>query len=447
MPMREQRPPAAGDEQEAAGEEQEAAGEEQEGSPASRPEPPDPGPLVPWSRSFLRNAALWLVAAIVAGLVLAGIADSIVHRLAGFLQIIVISLFLSFAIEPAVDYLAQRGWRRGAATGLVFVAVLVAIAALIALLIPAVVSGTRQLISSLPDLVNNLARYLKPFGIQLDQAHIEDQVRKYGSQLLTGAGSLLGGVVRVATGIVGGIFQALTIALFTFYMVAQGPQLRRAVCSRFRPDRQRRILFIWEQAIEQTGGYFYSRLLLAVINGVLMYAVLRWRGVPFAAPLAIFEGIVAEFIPIVGTYIGGAVPVLVALLYDPVDALIVVIWIVVYQQIENYFLSPRLTARTMSLPAPIAFAAALIGGALGGILFAFLALPAAGVILAAFRTYGRYYEVVEDDHTVAPALAPEKAAARRGSRPRWFDRRRHGPPEATDGPPPGTTDGPPPGDG
>jgi len=392
---------------------------------------------VPWSRSFLRNAALWLVVAIVAGMVLAGIADSIVHRLAGFIQIIVISLFLSFAIEPAVDYLAQRGWRRGAATGLVFVAVIVAIAALIALLIPAVVSGTRQLISALPDLVNNLARFLKPFGIQLDQAHIEDQVRKYGSQLLAGAGSLLGGVVKVATGIVGGIFQALTIALFTFYMVAQGPQLRRTVCSRFRPDRQRQILFIWEQAIEQTGGYFYSRLLLAVINGGLMYVVLRWRGVPFAAPLAIFEGVTAEFIPIVGTYIGGAVPVLVALLYQPVDALIVVIWIVVYQQIENYFLSPRLTARTMSLPAPIAFAAALIGGALGGILFAFLALPAAGVILAAFRTYGRYYEVVEDDATVAPALTPDKTAAGRGSRPRRLSRRRHSPPDTTDGPPPG----------
>ena len=115
---------------------------------------------------------------------------------------------LTFSIEPAVDYLAKRGWRRGAATGLVFVAVFVAIAGLIALLIPAVVSGTRQLITSLPDLVNNLARYLKPLGIQLDQVHIEDQVRKYGSQLLAGAGSLLGGVVQVATGIVGGVFQA-----------------------------------------------------------------------------------------------------------------------------------------------------------------------------------------------------------------------------------------------
>ena len=112
-------------------------------------------------------------------------------------------------------------------------------------------------------------------------------------------------------------------------------------------------------------------------------------------------------------------PVLVALLYDPVDAHVVVVWIVVYQQIENYFLSPRLTARTMDLSAPVAFAAALIGGALGGILFAFLALPAAGVIQAAFRAYGRDYEVVEDD-TVAPALTPEETAPDRGSRPRWL---------------------------
>jgi predicted PurR-regulated permease PerM len=311
--------------------------------------------------------------------------------------------------------------------------VLMAIAGLIALLIPAIVTGTQQLIAALPDLVHNLARYLKPLGIRVDQVNIEDQLRKYGSQLLAGAGTLLGGIVQVATGIVGGVFQALAIALFTFYMVAQGPQMRRAVFSRFRADRQRRILFIWEQAIEQTGGYFYSRLLLAVINGALMYAVLRWRGVPFAAPLAVFEGVVSEFIPIVGTYIAGAVPVLVALLYDPVDALIVLIWIVLYQQIENYFLSPRLTAKTMDLPAPVAFAAALIGGALGGILFAFLALPVAGVMLAAVRTYGRYYEVVEDDKTVVPALAPQKPAKAGTRRRSWFSRRHQDPPGPRDG--------------
>lgn len=395
------------------------------GEPAGSPGRPTSaavGVFAPWSRPFLRHAALWLTVAITVGLVLAGITGALLDRLAGFLQVIAVSLFLSFAIEPAVGYLARRGWRRGPATGLIFLAAFILVAALIALLVPAVVTGARQLISALPDLVNNLARYLRPLGIKVDAAHIEEQVRQYGSRLLAGAASLVGGVVRVASGIIGSLFQALTIAFFTFYMVARGPQMRRAVLSQFRPERQRRILFIWEQAISQTGGYFYSRLLLAVVNGGLMYGVLRWRAVPFAVPLALFEGLVAEFIPVVGTYIAGAAPVLVALLYEPLDALIVLAWIVIYQQIENYLLAPRLTAKTMDLAAPLAFAAALIGGALGGILFAFLALPVAGVIQAAYRAYGRYYEVVEHDMTVVPGLAPEKAGEHRPRRP-WFRHR------------------------
>lgn len=412
------------------------AGEDREVPEALRPASPPRDPFVPWSRAFLRHAALWLTAAITGGLVLAGFADSLLHRLGGFLQIVVISLFLSFAIEPAVGYLARRGWRRGAATGLVFLAILLTVAGLIALLVPAIVTGTRQLIAVLPDLVHNLSRYLRPLGIQVNQADIEDQVRTYSNRLLANAVPLLGGIVQVATGIFSGIFQALAVALFTFYMVAQGPQMRRAVLSRFHPGRQRRILFVWERAIEQTGGYFYSRLLLAVINGALMYAVLAWRGVPFAVPLAVFEGTVSEFIPIVGTYVAGAAPVLVALLYDPVDALIALIWIVVYQQVENYILSPRLTAKTMALPAPLAFAAALIGGALGGILFAFLALPTAGVVLAAFRAYGRYYEVIESGESAGPApQEPARVSTRRRRRP---GRRRHGPPPPPDGQAPGT---------
>jgi predicted PurR-regulated permease PerM len=397
------------------------------------------GAFTPWSRGFLRHAALWLMVAIAGGLVAAGIADSLLHRLATFIQIIIVSLFLSFAIEPAVSYLAKRGWRRGLATGLVFVGVLILIAGLIALLVPAVVTGTRQAMGALPDIVHNLARYLRPLGVHLDKIHVEDQLRKYGSKLLSGAGSLLGGVVHVATSLVGGLFQAVTIALFTFYMVARGPQMRRVVLSRFNQERQRQILFIWERAIEQTGGYFYSRLLLAVVNGLLMYAVLRWRGVPFAAPLALFEGFTAEFIPIVGTYIAGAVPALVALLYDPVDALIVVIWILLYQQIENYLLSPRLTAKTMDLSAPVALAAALIGGTLGGILFAFLALPVAGVIQASVRAYGRYYEVVDESAGGGPVTRePGSGASRRPARRSWIPGRRSGkpPPSPEDESPP-----------
>ncbi len=187
--------------------------------------------------------------------------------------------------------------------------------------------------------------------------------------------------------------------MFTFYIVAEGPKLRRIVCSALPPKSQERVLFIWEQAIEKTGGYFYSRLLLAAINGAGMYITLRVFGVPFAAPLAIFEGLVAEFIPIVGTYIAGAAPVLVAALFSVSAGIAALAYVLVYQQIENYLLSPRLTAKTMALHPALAFAAALIGGALGGVLTAFLALPVAGVVQAAAGAYGRRYEVVESDLT------------------------------------------------
>jgi predicted PurR-regulated permease PerM len=182
-------------------------------------------------------------------------------------------------------------------------------------------------------------------------------------------------------------------------MVAQGPQLRRVVLSRFRPRRQRQILEVWEEAIRQTGGYFYSRLLIAVINGSLMFLVLWIRNVPFAAPLAVFEAAVATFIPAIGTYIGGAAPVAGALLVSPLDAIIALAWIIVYQQIENYLLAPKLTAKTMDVAAPLAFAAALIGGALGGFLFAFLSLPVAGIIQSVIRNYGHRYEVIDEAGT------------------------------------------------
>jgi predicted PurR-regulated permease PerM len=366
--------------------------------PADGPDerPPPSAVFPPWSKAFVRHASLWLFAAIVGGIFLSRLADSLAHRLAGILQLIVVSVFLSFAIEPAVGWLARRGWRRGLATGLIFLGVAVAAAGLLALLIPAIVTGTRQLISALPDLVTNLAKYLKPLGIKLERASLEKQLTTYSDDLISAAQHVTGGILHIAASLAGVLFEVSVVAFFTFYMVAQGPQLRRVVLSRFQPRRQRQILEVWEEAIRQTGGYFYSRLLIAVINGSLMFLVLWIRHVPFAAPLAVFEAMVATFIPVVGTYIGGAAPVLGALLVDPVDAIIVLAWIVVYQQIENYLLAPKLTAKTMAVSAPIAFTAALIGGALGGFLFAFLSLPVAGIIQSVIRNHGRQYEVIDD---------------------------------------------------
>jgi predicted PurR-regulated permease PerM len=355
-------------------------------------------PRLPWLPEVLKLGGRRLFVVLV-GAALAVLAIRwLAQELSSFLTILFMAAFLSFALEPAVTWLVKRGWKRGLATGAMLAAVFLAGVLLLALIVPAVVTGFKQLVESAPQLVDRLVGWLHLIGIRnVSTDNLITELQNNADKVISAAQGIAGGLILgVATSILGALFKVATVGLFTFYFVAEGPRLRRAILSMTPPERQERLLFVWEQAITQTGGYFYSRLLLAVINGTGMYIVLRVNGVPFAAPLAIFEGIVAEFIPIIGTYIGGALPVLVAFLTGVGPGIWAAGYIVVYQQLENYILSPRLTARTMSLHPAIAFAAALIGGAIGGLLAAFLALPVAGVIQAAIIEYSKPYEVVAE---------------------------------------------------
>jgi predicted PurR-regulated permease PerM len=372
----------------------------------SEPERDDTSPA--WIPAALRKGTGWLVLAIVVGgTALLGVLW-LLDRLSDFITMILTALFLSFALDPAVTYLTKRGYRRGRATGLVFLVGFLFIVFIIALLVPAIVSGITQLVENADTLVARLADWLRPFRIELSVTEITARIEEFAEGLQDNLADVAGGVLSVTATIFGGLFRWATIALFTYYMVAEGPALRRAVCSLLPPRNQQHVLFVWNTAIDQTGGYFYSRLLLAVINGTGMLIVLFLFDVPFAVPLAIFVGVVSAFIPIIGTYIGGVPPVLVAFLTSTAAGIAVLIYIIVYQQIENFVLSPRITARTMSLHPAIAFAAALIGASLGGLLFAFLALPAAGVIQAGVKLWGKQYDVVESELTTSEAPTEPK---------------------------------------
>jgi predicted PurR-regulated permease PerM len=372
----------------------------------------DPERIPSWMPEAVRLSARQLFLVLVGAAFTILIVRWLANELGGVITILAMSAFLSFALEPAVTWLAKRGWRRGLATGLIMLILLLVGVLLIALIAPAVVGGFRQLVDSGPSLVDRLARWLDTLHISISPQTLIDELRANADRVIsTGQNVARTFLLGIAGTIFGALFKLGAVFLFTFYFVAEGPKLRRVILSRMRPERQQHVLFVWEQAIEQTGGYFYSRLLLAVINGAGMYVVLRLNGVLFAAPLAIFAGIVSEFIPIIGTYIGGAAPILVAFLTSPAAGLWAVGYVVVYQQIENYFLSPRLTAKTMDLHPAVAFAAALIGGAIGGLLFAFLALPVAGVIQAAVTNWSTTYEVVDTEKLdVAVEVALEEAS-------------------------------------
>lgn len=324
---------------------------------------------------------------------------NVVRRLRGLIVILLISLFLSVALEPAVNFLAKKGWKRGIATGLMFLAMVLSAGLFVGMMIPLIVDQVSRLVERLPEYIDRLSEFLARFGIDFSGDRIREAIAEARNDLTSFGTDVAGRIFGVGQTLLGTIFQLLTIGLFTFYMTAEGPKLRRTVCSLLPPRRQLEVLRVWEIAIEKTGGYFYSRALLAGLSALLGWAVFMIIDLPFALALALWMGVLSQFVPVVGTYIGGALPLLIALLESPGKAIAVVIYVAVYQQIENYVLAPRITARTMRLHPAVSFGSAIAGGTLMGVPGALMALPVAATVQAFVSTYLRRHEVVESPLT------------------------------------------------
>ncbi len=368
--------------------------------------------MPPWIPRLIITVILFVAAALLAW--------SVIQKLRDLIVWLVISLFLSFALEPGVNWLTNRGWRRGVATGVLLFGLFIVGSVMVASMIPLVIEQIRDLITEAPGYLATISKYTERwFDVSISSEKIVDQLRGVDGSLADYARNLAGNLLGVGAAILGAIFQLFTIGLFTFYLVADGPRLRRTVCSTLPPERQREVLWAWDVAIEKTGGYLYSRLLLALISGISTFVALTVLKVPFAVPLALWAGLLSQFIPVVGTYIAAVVPLLVALLDRPSSALILAIYFAVYQQVENYLLSPRITARTMNLHPAVAFGAAIAGGSLMGAIGAFLALPAAAIVQAGLSTYIQRHEVLEDELTRQEVPEPKPESPKRKGLFRW----------------------------
>ena len=330
---------------------------------------------------------------------------TVVSKLSGLLIIVAIALFLSFAIEPAVNWLADRGWKRSQATLLAFFLLFVGSALFIFLMGDLVVTQVADLVDKSPAYVEDATRWVNTtFDTDITSDKLVDQLRSYQDDI-TKVATNVGGKVLTLTGtLLGTIFQLFTVALFSYYMTSQGPQLRRNVCSVLPERQQRTMLLLWELAIQKTGGWLYSRMLLAGCSAAFTWLFLAILGVPSPLALAIWVGLVSQFIPAIGTYLAGALPVLIALLNDPIDAIWVLGFIILYQQIENYLLSPKITAHAMDLHPAIAFGSALAGAAVLGPVGAIMALPFAGVIQAFVSSFLERHEVIDSHLTELQAI-------------------------------------------
>ena len=299
---------------------------------------------------------------------------------------ILIAAFFAVALHPVVNWVQARArWLpRWVATLLVFIVVFALLAGLATLfVVPLAREGTR-LVDDLPDLVEDVRAGRGPIGGLLERVHLRqyltehsDQIRDYASNLTAPTLDFLRGAATTVVGI-------LTIFVLAYVMVLQEPRLVGAFLALFDDPRAERIRRVGRDCARTVTGYISGNLLISVICGGLTYIVLVVLGVPFAGLIALFVGI-ADLIPMVGATMGAIAAAIPAFLHSVTAGVVVVIFFIVYQQVENHALQPVIFARTVRLNPLTVLVAILIAVELAGILGALLAIPVAGMVQVIVR--------------------------------------------------------------
>ncbi|GAA4843606.1 hypothetical protein GCM10023221_22240 [Luteimicrobium xylanilyticum] len=361
-------------------------------------------PLQHDSRRPPRWFARGLVMAAVAVFV-AAFAWHAFFQLKGLIVNVLIAFFISLALEPIVLWLVRHGWKRGLAAGAALVGTILFALVIVALFGNLFVQQLLALFRNVPAMYTDLQDWLsRTFDVTIPDSSelIKDAMGRWGDDVASG-------VLLVGTTVVSALFAITTILLVVYYLSAAGPRFRAAVCARLTPNRQTEVLMLWETAQRKASDFITSRVVLAALSSAFSFVFLTILRTPYALPLALFTGIVSQFVPTIGTYIGGALPVIVALTSQGIpQALAVLAFIIAYQQIENYIFSPKVSAKALEMNPAVAFLVVLAFGAVFGAIGAFLALPVAATVQAVMDTYWKRHELVESEMLRDPERAAPK---------------------------------------
>jgi predicted PurR-regulated permease PerM len=312
-------------------------------------------------------------------------------------------------MSPAVQRLSLR-MTRGMATILVMLTFVCLMVVFVAAFGALLVDQLTQLVTRVPDLIDSAITWINTtFSMELSQQGILSSVGGGGSDVDWGSlATRLGpSLLGYATSFLGSVFGLFTFALFTFYFSARMPDLERWITSLFPARSQGVVANVWHLTVQKTGGYVGARVVLALVSGVCSGIVFALIGLPYWLPLAMWTGIVAQFVPTIGTSLAVTLPALVgALSPNPWLGAIALAWGLLYQQVENLTLEPRISARAVDVNPAVSFGAVLMGTALFGIAGAFLAVPVVAMLLALVSIYAKRYDLATES-----AIPPETYAA------------------------------------
>ena len=299
------------------------------------------------------------------------------------LLLIVVAFFIAAGLNPVVLFLERRGLRRSLAVFAVIVAFLAALALFFVAIVPVITDQVAKITSNAPQWLDELQRNQRVQDLN-DEYEIVDKIREYvaNGDFLS---AVFGGALGVGLAVLGALFNAFIILVLTLYFLASMKATTGALYSLAPASRRDRVSRLGDRIIASIGGYVSGAFVVALCAGVSSLVFLFAVGLGEYAVALAFVVALLDVIPMIGATLGAVVVTAIAFATDVKTGIICAIFFIVYQQVENYVIYPRVMSRSVDIPGAVTVIAALVGAALLGVVGALLAIPTAAAILMLVR--------------------------------------------------------------
>ena len=321
-----------------------------------------------------------------------------------------IALFFAVSLDPAVRWLNRRGVSRGLAVTIIIGLVVVVAVAFLASIIPELASQFQTFTADLPRYFEQLNQRSRSFRVLNRQFDVSSQIQGLVGSLPSRLGT---GLVGFTSRVFGALFSGLTILVLTIYFMADLPRLRSGLVRLMPRHRRARSAEVVSVVVEKVGDYMIGNILISIVAGIASYAAFLVLGVPFPIPLAILVAF-CDLIPMVGATLGAILCVAVAAFATDIwpTAVLVALFFVAYQQLENYLIAPRILRSTVDISASAVLLAGLIGATVLGLVGALMAIPVAAAVKVFFAQ-----RMAAEEAAHERARAPAVPAAEAGTPP------------------------------
>lgn len=306
-----------------------------------------------------------------------------VQAIGGTLMLVVVALFLAAGLNPAVDFFQRRGLSRTSAVLIVIVAFLLALTLFLVAIVPVIADQVSALTGNVPTWVDEL-QHNKQVERLDDEYHILDKVQDYVTDGKF-VSSLFGGAVGIGLAVLGALFNVFIIVVLTLYFLASLDTTKSALYRLAPASRRDRVTKLGDRVFRSVGGYVSGAFIVALCAGTSSLIFLFAVGMSEYAVALAFVVAILDVIPMIGATIGAAIVTAIAFADDWKVGLACIVFYVVYQQLENYVIYPRVMSKSVDVPGAVTVIAALIGAALFGVVGALLAIPTAASVLMLTR--------------------------------------------------------------